>query len=450
MWSEPPRLSRSLGIVLTVLAVEVLTVLSNVALNVATGGVLPRPLRSYEWLAWPLLGLTTLAGALIAAWERFRERERGRERQRAALGQGPPPPAELPPDIREFTDRRRELARLTALVSADRGTSAAPVIVTIAGMPGSGKSTLAVHFAHMARRRFSYGDAQLYLDLQGASSEPLAPAEALRRLLHALGVDVPGPAADTQQLASLYRTNLDGKRAILLLDNAASEEQVRWLLPGSSACLVLVTSQAPLAGLAGTVPLQLDVMEPGDAMALLAAIASESPSSPEAAERVARQCGYLPLALSIAGVRMRTRPGRPVEDLAARLEDEQGRLRELAVGDRAVRASFDVSYEQLSELERRLFRRLRILPVQRFTAGQAAALIESEPAEAEALLEHLVDAQLMELFAERRYGFHDLIGLYAQERLRAEETPEDRDAALERALRVYDEESGGVPQQRTT
>src|SRR5207302_1807761 len=155
-------------------------------------------------------------------------------------------------------------------------------------------------------------------------------------------------------------------------DNAASEEQVRWLLPGSSACLVLVTSRAPLAGLPGTVPLQLDVMEPADAVALLAAIASESPSSPEAAERVARQCGYLPLALSIAGVRMRTRPGRHVEDLAARLEDEQGRLRELQVGDRAVRASFDVSYEQLSAQERKLFRRLRILPVSRFTAAHAA------------------------------------------------------------------------------
>jgi tetratricopeptide (TPR) repeat protein len=352
------------------------------------------------------------------------------------------PPAELPVAIGEFAGREDELAELHARSAAiDDPRRLGPVLITISGKPGVGKSVLAIRFAHEVRKRYPGG--QLYVDLEGASSDPLPPAEALIRLVRALGISGPSPAADIHSLASLFRTRMDGRRAILVLDNAASEAQVRMLLPAATTCLVLITSRDPMDGLTSSLPLHLDVMSRPEAMQLLAKIAGDEVTSlpnHDAAAQVAQQCGYLPLALAIAAVRMRKRPGQPVRDMARRLANERSRLEVLKVGDRDVRASFDISYGQLSGLERTLWCRLRIFPEARVTPQLAAALLDCPVDTAEHLLDRLVDTQVLELLVNHQYGFHDLIGLYADEKLEEEPSAERR-GALGRALRVYVDDS---------
>ncbi len=156
------------------------------------------------------------------------------------------PPTELPPHVGEFIGRRRDLESLRTLVgrSGVRCMST-PVIVTIYGQPGTGTSTLAVRFAHEIRAR--YPDALLYVDLDGASGAPLEPLAALCHLMRGQGARSVELPPDLERLVQRYRASLHGRRAIVVLDNAASEAQVRPLLPTGPGCLVLITSRHPLA-----------------------------------------------------------------------------------------------------------------------------------------------------------------------------------------------------------
>lgn len=427
-----------LGLALLALLSTVLSVLLAVMVNVATGGALPPPLSSYQYLAWPAIGLLAVVTMGIVFWQLLL--------QRGTAGDLAPepdsdrltgPPAELPPDNPSFTGRAAELARLRSMLPAE-GAGTAGVICAVAGKPGVGKSTLAIHFAHQLRGR--YPDAQLYVNLHGAGLEPVTPSEALGRFLRALGVAGDELQGEEEELAARYRTRLAGKRALVLLDDAMDETQVRSLLPGSPTCVTLVTSRRPLVGIFSSGQLLLDVMDEEEAVAMLAAIAGDRVTAdPAAAITVARQCGHLPLALGIAGARLRARPHWSVATLAGRLADERRRLDELRAGDREVRASFDLSYRELTRAEATLFRRLRLLPGPDFAAPAAAALLDV-PGDREAverLVERLVDAQLLEPAGADRYRFQDLIGLFASERLEAEERPEERAAALERALRFF-------------
>jgi tetratricopeptide (TPR) repeat protein len=350
-----------------------------------------------------------------------------------------PPTAcyQLLPDIADFTGRMKETARLQALLkAAGAGNVHALIISNIAGKPGVGKSALAIHVAHLLAKRFP--DAQLYVNLRGQEGRPLSPAEILPGFLAALGVEggkVP-PNVDDQQ--ALYRSLLADKQAIVLLDNARSSAQVRSLLPGSASCAVLVTSRKVLAGLEGAETLALEVMRPREAQRLLANVVGSKRvgAEPGFAQQIASLCGYLPLALRIAAAMLKARPRWSLARLAKRLADEQTRLAVLHVEDLQVRVSFALSYEDLSENERRAFRLLGLLPGQDFSPGVLAALMGCELQEAEELVEHLAESQLLEALFEDRYTFHDLIRLFARERL-SEEDPEVRGRALERALGWY-------------
>jgi tetratricopeptide (TPR) repeat protein len=155
-----------------------------------------------------------------------------------------------------------------------------------------------------------------------------------------------------------------------------------------------------------------------------------------------QSCGWLPLAVRIAGARLATRPQWRLAMLAERLADERRRLDELATGDLEVRASLALSYHGRSQQEQRLFCRLGALAAPSFPAWVAAALLDREPTEAEGLLERLVDAQLVEAAGQDqagqlRYRLHDLLRVYARERLHAEEPTAARQASLERVLEAY-------------
>jgi hypothetical protein len=228
------------------------------------------------------------------------------------------------------------------------------------------------------------------------------------------------------------------------LDNAVSEAQVRPLLPGGHGCAALVTSRAHLSGLEAAHLLTLDVLDADEAVALLAKLAGPArvDAEPEAARSIVRLCGWLPLAVRIAGARLRARPQWRLALLAERLADEHRRLDELTAGDLGVRASVALSYRGRSQEEQRLFRLLGLLVAPSFPAWVAAALLDVELAEAEDLLERLVDAQLVDAAGEDqagqlRYRLHDLLRVFARERLHDEERAPARRTSLERVLQVY-------------
>jgi tetratricopeptide (TPR) repeat protein len=254
------------------------------------------------------------------------------------------------------------------------------------------------------------------------------------------GQAIPG---DLDERAKLYRSLLADRRMLVLLDNAAAEAQVRPLLPAGPRSLVMVTSRSHLGGLAAAEVINLDVLPPGQAVELLSKIIGVGRVSAEAdeARRIAALCGYLPLALRIVGARLAGKPHWPLRRLADRLEAHH-RLDELAAGDLEVRASVALSYQGLGRLEQRAFRMLGLLDVPDFAPWMLSALLEVPAADAEDLAERLNDAQLLDAAGgdtagQLRYRFHDLIRLFARERLAAEETPATRRAALERTLQAY-------------
>jgi DNA-binding SARP family transcriptional activator len=327
-----------------------------------------------------------------------------------ALDPAPPQaPCTLPYDLPDFSGRTGDLGRLLTSVEV-------VVINAINGMAGIGKTALAVHAAHRLAER--YPDGQLFCDLHSHTpgARALEPEAALDRLLRMLGVPAEAIPEGLDQRAARWRAELAGRRALVVLDNAATAAQVRPLLPGSPSCLVLVTSRCRLGLLDGASVLSLDVLPTGEALDLFGAVVglARSAAEPAAAAEVVRLCGYMPLAIRIAATRLAHRPQWTIASLAERLCAGTGRLAELTLYDRGVGPAFAVSYAHLTPGQQRMFRLLGLHPGADFDAWSAAALAQSSPHEAESVLEALVDAHLLQVAATGRYTFHDLLREYAR------------------------------------
>ncbi|MEU9359680.1 tetratricopeptide repeat protein [Streptomyces sp. NPDC048301] len=327
----------------------------------------------------------------------------------------------FPRGVDDFTGRDRELALLTALAGEPRTR---PAVVAVSGTPGAGKTTLALHAARQVADDFP--DGQLMVDMRGTHDSPPGPAELVVTVLKALGTsDRELSKAGPHGHAALYRQVLADRRMLLVLDNAEDETQVRPLLPGSGATLTVVTSRRMLTGLEGVHRLWLGQLAPEDAGTLLASIAgtARAEAEPDALAEVAERCGYLPLALRVAGNLLATRTGWTVRRLAERLAQEDRRLDVLSAGDVRVEAAFDLSYRQLTLGAARMFRLLTLVPGPDTSAACAARLTGQDVFAAEDTLEELVEAGL--LGAEgSRYRLHDLLHLYARVRL-GEDEPAD-------------------------
>ncbi|KAA9166896.1 tetratricopeptide repeat protein [Amycolatopsis acidicola] len=345
---------------------------------------------------------------------------------------------QLPPDIADFSGREDELRQVLDGVSgAGRGT--AVNLALIEGMGGVGKTRLAIHAAHQLLAEGRYRDCQLYVDLWGHADQPPAdPSAALASFLRLLGVPGDQIPPSLDERATLYRDRLYGKNALVVLDNAASEDQVLPLLPADSANLVLITSRRALA-LDGARTLPLEVFTPAEGRDLLVRVvgAKRVEAEPDAARRVVELCGRLPLAVALAARRLQSRPAWTVEDLAARLAEAGDRLSELAAGSRRLRAVFELSYQALSEDERRMFRLLGLHPGDDFTADSAAALAELTPLQARHLLDRLVDENLATVVTRNRFRLHNLLREYARSVVRDEEPEEQRRAGITRVLDFY-------------
>ncbi|MEU9075745.1 BTAD domain-containing putative transcriptional regulator [Kitasatospora sp. NPDC048538] len=323
---------------------------------------------------------------------------------------GPPAPAQLPADVSDFSGRTDLVSDLsTVLMNA---TGQAVLVTSLAGIGGVGKTTLAVHVAHRVRSDFP--DGQLYVDLRGAGASPADPVVVLGDFLHALGV-TENPDS-LEQRAALYRSQLAGRRMLILLDNARDAEQIRPLIPGVSGCAVLATSRSRLAGIPGAQLFDVEELTPEEALSLFSAIVGEQrvAAEPEAAMAVVTACGFLPLAVRIAAARLASRPRWSVSDLARLLADQRRRLDELQLGNLAVETTIGLGYGQLSVPEARAFRLLSLIDAPDIPLAAAAALLGVDEDTAEDLTEALVEANMLECFTPGRYRYHDLLRLYAQ------------------------------------
>ncbi|MGH8876266.1 MAG: BTAD domain-containing putative transcriptional regulator [Stackebrandtia sp.] len=349
-------------------------------------------------------------------------------------------PAELPAGPASFTGRRAEADRLCEALRP----SADNPIWTISGPGGVGKSALALHAAHRVAEHFP--DGQLYVNLNGAAAEvkPLEPGEVLTRMLRSLGHTESASFSHLDEAAARFRSATAGKRLLIVLDNAGDAGQVRPLLPGGSGCAVVVTSRRSLSSLDGAAQLALDVLAEPSAIDLLSRLIGNrrAMAEPGPITEVASLCGYLPLALCISASRLQARPNWSVAALAERLRAEDNRLSELEADDRAVRASFAVSYRDLAgethgDAVTRMFRLLGLHDGPDIGLGIAASLAECGERDAEDRLEALVAAQLVESHRIGRYHIHELLRLYARTRAIREDSPTDRHAAIRRMLHRY-------------
>ncbi|GGT21512.1 regulatory protein AfsR [Streptomyces kurssanovii] len=344
-------------------------------------------------------------------------------------------PAQLPATVPDFTGRSSFVQELGGQLATAEGSVMA--VSALAGIGGVGKTTLAVHVAHQARKHFP--DGQLYVDLQGTGNRSAEPETVLGAFLRALGTPDSAIPDTLDERAALYRSALDGRRILVLLDNARDAAQVRPLLPGTAGCAALITSRVRMVDLAGAHLVDLDVMSPEEALQLFTRIvgAERVGAERDAALDVVAACGFLPLAIRIAASRLAARRTWTVSVLAAKLADGRRRLDELQAGDLAVKATFELGYGQLEPAQARAFRLLGLADGPDISLAAAAAVLELPPHETEDLLEALVDTSLLESAAPGRYRYHDLVRLYARACAERDESPEAREAAVSHLLDFY-------------
>lgn len=361
----------------------------------------------------------------------------------------PPPPApgavsyreeiprQLPADTSDFVGDEMQIGRIERTLLGQGGRAVGLAVVV--GKPGTGKSTLATHIAHRLSED-AFPDGQLYCDLRGTGT-PATSSEVLGRFLRALGI--PGAVIPESQdeRAEMYRTLMASRRVLVVLDDAASESQIRPLLPGSCSCAVLVTSRVRLTGLPGAHRVELDVMSTEHALELLVRVIGEDRVRREgvAAEALIRTVGGLPLALRIVAARLAARPHWTLASMVHRLANERHRLDELTHGEMTMRASLSLTHDGLAAPDRRLLRLLSLAKGPTLPGWLAGALLDDDRPFPCDLLEPLVDVQMLDVVGVEstggfRYRFHEIIRVFAREQLAAHDEPAAQTAALGRML----------------
>ncbi|TCP53578.1 DNA-binding SARP family transcriptional activator [Tamaricihabitans halophyticus] len=346
---------------------------------------------------------------------------------------------QIPADTEEFSGREPELRALQEQLIERGEQHRTGRIAVIEGSGGVGKTKLAVRFAHQQLAAGRFADIQLYVDLHGHSDQPPAePAAVLAAFLQLLDVTGGQIPADIAGRAALYRDRLYAKNALIIMDNAANEEQVQPLLPAGPANLVLVTSRRTLA-VDGAYTMPIPVFSGEEAERLLRRIVGDRRVSaePTAAQRVVTLCGHLPLAIALAVRRLQARSSWTFADLADRLAESSDRLTELAAGSRQLRSVFDLSYQALSSDEQRVFRLLALCPGDDLDATAMAVLADIRPNRAQRLLDRLVDEYLLDTSSGDRYHPHDLVREYASQLVAAFESAPERTAATTRLVEYY-------------
>jgi hypothetical protein len=353
-----------------------------------------------------------------------------------------PGPRELPADIGVLVGRDDVLAELDGVLRRTGRPSSLPTVVCLYGAAGTGKSAAAVRLGHTLAAEFR--DGQLFARLQDVNGEPVLPTILLGRLLRSLGAD--SLPESVEERSALLRSTLAGKAVLLVLDDAADAGQLRPLLPAASRCAVVVTSRRPLLGLEDAVHREIAPLPSGTSVELLAAL-SDRPAGE--LQEIVDYCVGLPLALRIVGARL-SLIREDVAEVGKALADESSRLDYLVAGDRAVRASLDLTLRTAGETARRLFGYLALVGADEFSAWVAAPLLDLDERAAEAVLAELVALGLVQprRISPPTYGLHALVRARAVEAL---DTAADRDTvelrylqAVLRLLAIADDQLGEV------
>jgi tetratricopeptide (TPR) repeat protein len=372
----------------------------------------------YAWLAWPAVGLLTLVVVGLAVLSV------GRPAGSAAVVverpvAGPdverePVPVTLPGDP-HVVGRDGDVAAIDRAVAAGFG------VVLLAAAPGTGKTALALHYAHRVAAGFP--DGRLFAALGGTSAAPVPPEDVLAGFLAGFGVPADERRRSVADLAARFRTVVADRRVLLVLDDARDAAQVAPLLPGGPRCRVVVTSRRALSDVPGAAVVPIGALAEPDAVRLLAATVGDDRVATDAAgaARVVDACGRLPLAVLIAGNRLRIRPGWTISAFADSLHDERGRLDALSPTDTAVRATFRSAYDALPDEDRLVFRRACSHPGRQFTVAAAAARCDVSEVRSAAALDRLTDVFLVDAPEPGRFSSHDLLRLFARDLLDDEE-----------------------------
>ncbi|MEU6078678.1 BTAD domain-containing putative transcriptional regulator [Micromonospora sp. NPDC047074] len=328
-------------------------------------------------------------------------------------------PAMLPPGVGDFAGREDELSGLVRVLTAV--PPARPPVAVVTGMAGVGKSTLALHAAHLTRAAFP--DGQLYADLGGARGNAVEPYDVLGWFLRSLGHAESAIPKGLDERVRLYRSQLAGRRLLVMLDGTANYAQVSPLLPGDPGCQVIVTSRLRMPELAGATSIEVGTLNREQALALLGRIigAERVAEEADAANRIVELCGRLSLGVRVTGSRLLARPHWSLGYLADRLADERYRLDELRLGSMDVRERLDSSYHQLADLGQLALRRLALLRAPAFPSWATAEVLGISRHAGDEVGENLVDARLLEIVESdggrrQRFRFHDLVRVFAREK----------------------------------
>jgi tetratricopeptide (TPR) repeat protein len=344
----------------------------------------------------------------------------------------------LPRDTAAFTGRTGELDRLAAAVCDPAGTGGVIGIYSVDGMAGIGKTAFAVHAAHRLAAGFPDGQIFLRLHAHTAGQRPVDPAEALVTVLLSTGVAPQQIPPGLEARSAMWRGHLAGKKMLLVLDDAAGSDQVRPLLPGAAGCLVLVTSRRRLTALEEAAPISLGTLPPGQGADLFVRLAARPGLQPAdaAIAEVVHLCGYLPLAIRLVAAGIRHHPAWTVTDLAAELATARDRLEAMRAEDVSVAAAFDLSYQDLTTGQQRLFRRLGLHPGTDIDAYAAAALDNTDLQATRRCLGELYDHNLIGEPCRGRYRLHDLLREHARACAAGDDAAE-KQAAIGRLLDYY-------------
>lgn len=361
-------------------------------------------------------------------------------------------PRQLPAATADFAGRQDMLKFLADMLSrSTAGDGRSAPVACLHGEGGVGKTTLAVHAAHAVRHH--YPDGQLFVQLQGADGRPAHPMHLLARLISSLGGSsnvLPHQLADR---IAAYRSLLGDRRILIVLDDVSSATEAAALIPGNPECGVITTSRRPLSDLPGARHIQVEKLNESACVELLGNVigTERTGAEPAAAQQLVRFCDCLPLAVRVVAARLATRRHWRIAKMVQRMADEPRRLDELALGGVGVRATLATSYSGLSQQARHLFTRLSLLGNADFGAWVSAPLLDESLDRACGVLDELVEVGLVEARTEEAYSgethtgtdnitrfrMHDLVRIYALERLATDETAADRSAALRRLVSCW-------------
>ncbi|GAB3927789.1 BTAD domain-containing putative transcriptional regulator [Kribbella albertanoniae] len=311
-------------------------------------------------------------------------------------------PRELPADVGLLIGRDDVLEELSAALLAP-ARAGVPAVVCLYGAAGTGKSAAAVRLGH--RLADSFPDGQLFARLQDVNGQSHSPRMILGQLLRSLGVDGSELPESVEERSALLRSRLADKSVLLVFDDAIDAGQLRPLLPAGGA--VIITSRRPMLGLEDATHRELLPLSDEISAELLGAVSGLGPAR---VAEVVPHCAGLPLALRIVGARLAL-IREDVAEVVQSLADESQRLDYLVAGDRAVRASLDLTLSTATAEARRLFACLALVGADEFAPWVAAPLLNLKEAAATAVLDNLVTLGLVQprRLAPPRFGLHSLV-----------------------------------------